>query len=63
MKQTGATDWVSEQRGIALLRLTSTIALVTAVLFSLGASSFLHATQGRDFHLVTVSKLLESAAR
>ena len=44
MKQTGATDWVSEQRGIALLRLTSTIALVTAVLFSLGASSFLHAT-------------------
>jgi hypothetical protein len=37
-------DWVSQQRGIALLRSSCTIAFAAAVLFSVCASSLLYAT-------------------
>jgi peptidoglycan/xylan/chitin deacetylase (PgdA/CDA1 family) len=43
VKPTGTRNWLSEQRGLALLRSTCTVALVAAVLFSIGASSFLYA--------------------
>lgn len=43
MKPTGARYWVFQQSGTALVRWPCTIALVAAVLFWIGGSSFLYA--------------------